>query len=38
MQVGAIECRFIRSYLWFDGVDRRNYSWLKIALNAGRYT
>jgi hypothetical protein len=36
MQVGADDCRFSRSYLWFGIVDRRNYFWLKIALNAGR--
>lgn len=36
MQVDGDNCRFICSYLWFAGVDRCSYCWLRITLNAGR--
>jgi hypothetical protein len=36
MQVVAVQCRFIRSYLRFGTAAGRNEFWLKKPLNAGR--
>lgn len=37
MHVGAVKCRFICSYCWFDGTVSCSYSRSKKPLNAGRH-